>query len=138
MATPEFKYVESLLKEYVNYPKHINKRREELRFPVKQKDENLGGGSSSFNKTAPQEVFVIKLDQDKRLTRLEEQYLIITDVLDCLPKDEFKIIELYYLKTPRTLTWDGVAQQANCSRRRCFDVRNKVVVEIGKRLGLID
>lgn len=137
MASQDFKFIESLLDEYSRYPKYLKRRREELQYPVKP-DNLKVGNNPNFNTEAPQESFVIKLSQDERLNQLEKQYEVMTEVLEGLASDEYQIIELYYLKKPRTLTWEGIANKVHCSRRRCFDVRNKVITEIGQRLGLMD
>lgn len=137
MASKDFKRVEQLLEDYPKLDSEIKKRRLALLYPVREHDENIGGSKSQSN-TSLAETFVVTLDQDRRLTRLEEQKFIIEEVLNKLQEDDYSVIKLYYFEKPRTLTWDGIAMATRNSRSRCFAVRKSVVEEIGRKLGELD
>lgn len=137
MASKDFKRVEQLLEDYPKLDSEIKKRRLALLYPVREHDENIGGSKSQSN-TSLAETFVVTLDQDRRLTRLEEQKFIIEEVLNKLQEDDYSVIKLYYFEKPRTLTWDGIAMATRNSRSRCFEVRKSVVEEIGRKLGELD
>ena len=137
MASKDFKRVEQLLEDYPKLDSEIKKRRLALLYPVREYDENIGGSKSQSN-TSLAETFVVTLDQDRRLARLEEQKFIIEEVLKKLHEDDYSVIKLYYFEKPRTLTWDGIAMATRNSRSRCFEVRKNVVEEIGRKLGELD
>lgn len=137
MASKDFKRVEQLLEDYPKLDSEIKKRRLALLYPVREHDENIGGSKSQSN-TSLAENFVVTLDQDRRLARLEEQKFIIEEVLKKLHEDDYSVIKLYYFEKPRTLTWDGIAMATRNSRSRCFEVRKTVVEEIGRKLGELD
>jgi len=137
VASKAFKRVEQLLEDYPKLDSEIKKRRLALLYPVREHDENVGGSKSQSN-TSLAETFVVTLDQDKRLARLEEQKFIIEEVLKKLHEDDYNVIKLYYFEKPRTLTWDGIAMATRNSRSRCFEVRKNVVEEIGRKLGELD
>lgn len=137
MATYEFKLVEQLLRDYPDMPKEIKRRRLQLKYPVKEKEENVGG-SKSHSDISPQEMFVITLDQDKRLNKLEEEHEIIANIIDKLPEKSKQIIKMYYFDHYTKYTWRDVAIQVNYSVRNCIDIRDNVVNSIGKRLGIMD
>ena len=137
MASKDFKRVEQLLEDYPKLDSEIKKRRLALLYPVREHDENIGGSKSQSN-TSLAESFVVTLDQDRRLTRLEEQKFIIEEVLNRLHEDDYSVIRLYYFEKPRTLTWDGIAMATRNSRSRCFEVRKSVVEDIGRKLGELD
>jgi len=137
MASKDFKRVEQLLEDYPKLGTEIKKRRLALLYPVREQDENIGGSKSQSN-TSLAETFVVTLDQDRRLTKLEEQKIIIEEVLNKLHEDDYNVIKLYYFEKPRTLTWDGIAMATRNSRSRCFEVRKSVVEEIGRKLGELD
>ena len=137
MASKDFKRVEQLLEDYPKLDNEIKKRRLALLYPVREHDENIGGSKSQSN-TSLAETFVVTLDQDRRLARLEEQKFIIEEVLKELHEDDYNVIKLYYFEKPRTLTWDGIAMATRNSRSRCFEVRKNVVEEIGRKLGELD
>ena len=137
MASRDFKRVEQLLEDYPKLDSEIKKRRLALLYPVREHDENIGGSKSQSN-TSLAETFVVTLDQDRRLARLEEQKFIIEEVLKELHEDDYNVIKLYYFEKPRTLTWDGIAMATRNSRSRCFEVRKNVVEEIGRKLGELD
>ena len=137
MASKDFKRVEQLLEDYPKLDSEIKKRRLALLYPVREQDENIGGSKSQSN-TSLAETFVVTLDQDRRLTKLEEQKIIIEEVLNKLHEDDCNVIKLYYFEKPRTLTWDGIAMATRNSRSRCFEVRKSVVEEIGRKLGELD
>jgi len=137
VASKDFKRVEQLLEDYPKLDSEIKKRRLALLYPVREHDENIGGSKSQSN-TSLAETFVVTLDQDRRLTRLEEQKFIIEEVLNKLQEDDYSVIKLYYFEKPRTLTWDGIAMATRNSRSRCFEVRKSVVEEIGRKLGELD
>lgn len=135
MANATFKYIEQLLYDYPDYEREIKLRREELMYPHRELDENIGG-SSSHDDTGFPERYVISLERDKRLRALEEQQLVIKNCLFELSIPEQRVISDKYFKRPQTLTWEGIAQKRGYSRAQCFRIRESLVQNIAKNLGM--
>ena len=136
MANATFKYIEQMLYDYPDYEREIKLRREELMYPRRELDENIGG-SSSHDDTGFPERYVISLERDKRLRALEEQQLVIKNCLFELRIDEQRVIKKRYFDRPQTLTWDGVALESGYSKMQCLRIREKLVNNIGNKLGIM-
>lgn len=128
-------YIEKQLEDYPKMDEYINQRRLELKYPISQDDENIGG-SSSGNVSNPTERMVITLESDKRLCQLENTKKAIESVLDTLDINAYMLVELKYWIKPQTRTWDGIAIKVGYSRRHCFRVRDEIIESIGIRLGM--
>ncbi|WP_156413239.1 DUF722 domain-containing protein [Carnobacterium antarcticum] len=122
----------------MDYPKmdeYIMHRRLELKYPIGQEDENIGG-SSSGNISNPTERTVMTIHSDKRLTQLEKTKDAIEKVLDTLDTNAYALVELRYWTKPQTRTWVGVAKEIGYSERQCYNVRDLIIENIGKELGM--
>ena len=137
MASPAFKLVEQLLEDYPHYDTEITKRKLALAYPVREVDENIGGSHVSSNSSA-QERYVVTLDQDRRLIALETQYLTISDCLKLLNDDELRVIQLRYFGKTSRLPWEEVAKGSKYSKSQCLRIRDELVTDIGRKLGMMD
>lgn len=128
-------YVEKQLEDYPKLDQYITERRLELKYPSKPIDDNVGAprGSGISN---PTERMIITIDSDKRLNQLEKTKEAIEKVLDNLDENATNLVELKYWRKPQTLTWAGIADRANYSRRQCFNVRDAIIQSIAEELGL--
>ena len=129
------KHIEKQLEDYPKMDEYISQRRLELKYPISQDDENIGG-SSSGNVSNPTERMVMTLESDKRLCQLEETKKAIESVLDTLDVNAYMLVELKYWMKPQTRTWDGIAIKVGYSRRHCFTVRDNIIESIAVKLGL--
>lgn len=128
-------YIEQQLTDYHRIDEYIRERRLELKYPISQVDENIGG-SSAGNISNPTERMVVTLDSDKRLNKLEETKQAIETVLDQLDTNAYMLVELKYWIKPQTRTWEGIAIEVGYSRRQCFRVRDEIIESIAVKLGL--
>lgn len=128
-------YIEKQLEDYPKMDEYISQRRLELKYPISQDDENIGG-SSSGNISNPTERIVMTLESDKRLCQLEETKKAIEAVLNTLDINAYTLVELKYWIKPQTRTWDGIAIKVGYSRSHCFRVRDGIIESIAKQLGL--
>lgn len=128
-------FIEKQLEDYPKIDEYINQRRLELKYPIGQDDENIGG-SSAGNISNPTERAVITMESDKRLCQLEETKKAIESVLDSLDINAYMLVELRYWVKPQTRTWDGIAIKVGYSRRHCFNVRDSIIESIAMKLGL--
>lgn len=92
---------DSLIKQYfaIKQDRLIEQREEEIRYPWKPQDENVGGGKCSSRGDSKQEITFTKLESDPLL----KQYREIVEVVEgCLNKldgqDKMIIVSLYDCK----------------------------------------
>ena len=135
IETNTFRYVEGILHSYERYPRLISNRKEEIMHPYRETDSNIGGGSSGLisNET---ERMATKLVTDKRLMELERQFQAVNAALNRANEATRRIVELYYIKKPRLVTWEGVAQKVGYSSRQCRRIRDNFIGELAEELGL--
>lgn len=129
------RFIEKQLEDYPKMDEYIMQRRLELKYPIGQTDENIGG-SSSGKISNPTERMVVTLESDKRLCQLEETKTAIESVLKTLDINAYTLVELKYWIKPQTRTWDGIAIKVGYSRRHCFNVRDIIIESIAVKLGM--
>lgn len=130
-----YKYIESIISNYNEYPRLIIERERDLKNPYTVKDKNQGGGKSSITKNEVEEM-AIKLISDKKLNTLKEEYRAIDNTFftsDIITK---RIIKLYYIDKPRTKTWDGVAYSVGYAKRHCYRLRDSFIKKVADHLGM--
>ncbi len=126
---------EDILRGYHKLPKYIKERREELMYPVTDRDENIGGGRSSTI-SKPQEQMVITIEQDEELRALKREQIIIDKMLAKCDEDTRRIIDELYFNSHPYYTIDGLVQQhlVLCSRTSAFRKRDRFLSELCRRL----
>lgn len=108
----------------------IEQRKEELIYPIKESDENVGGGrSNGFNSKT--ENTAIKLVSDDMLKEYRYIYDKVLNVLQFLDKEELMVVEAYYsldgyIKHSKRTIRD-VQNITNKDRKYCEGVRYKVL-----------
>ncbi len=137
MASKEFKDVENVIRDYPRLPEEIRKRKAHLMYRKKETDENIGGGRTHSD-VSQQEIIIVLLDQDRRLARLEEQYLVIKSEYGKLTQAKRDVIKYCYFSVNEDYTWDGIALKVGYSKKQAQNIRNDFVNVVGKRLGMLD
>lgn len=134
-----FKYIEKSLKEYPKLPKYISEREEELRYPVKPQDDNIGGGKALNKRNEKQEYMMITIDEDKRLNALKRKYRVITSCLDDAGSIlEVILNELYFKNHPEhTLNSLVVEHIIPVGRSAAFEIRQKFFDKLALELGVL-
>lgn len=132
--------VEDMLRDYPNIDKYIKQREQELMYPIREDDDNVGGGKG--NKISkPQEQMIITIDQDKRISSLEHQKRIISDCLDDCDRDTYTIVdELYFKKRSSYVNVESLVygNKINLSIRSAYRKRNELLEKIAERYKLVD
>lgn len=130
-------YIEDILRDYPKLLDYIAEREDEIRYPVRQLDENVGGGKSSVI-TKPQESTLITIEQDERLTALKRQYNIIHDLYESTDDDTRALIREKYFKKHPEYTVDGLIMdgQIFCSRRTAYQKQSDFLEELAKKLNV--
>ncbi len=135
MKRGTFKYLEQILIDYPDYDKRIRRRREEIEIPWREIDENVGGGKSSISANGIEKI-ASALIEDKMLCRMEDEQTAVRKALDISHPTMRAVIETYYFKRPRLLTWEGVAQECYISADHAKKVRTAFFKVLAKELGM--
>lgn len=128
-----FKHVEVELSAYHETRKEMIRLRNEILY-TRPSDENVGGGRSSLPGD-PTGRAVTAVLSNKRLQHLESIVDAIEGVYNRLPPEKQRLINVVYWTKPQMLSWDGIAQKLNVSRKTAFNWRDEVVYAIGDQLG---
>ena len=125
-----FKYIEDLIRKH-RYIEHIiNKRVNELMAPYREDvDQNIGGSSGGFISNTTEKMALI-VSEDLQLKHIKAVDGILTKIIDNLPEEHRKIIELRYWSKRKNITWAWVSMHSCYSERACYKIRDKVVMDI--------
>lgn len=128
-------YIESELRDYHDTLKAIEEDREEivLSSPIR---DNVGG--KNYDIGNPTQAKAIKLLTNKRLRRMEQTVEAINRVIEMLPEEKYRLIELKYWTRPQTLTDVGIAREIGCDRRTLYRWVDSIIMAIGVELGLVN
>lgn len=129
-----FKHVESELYSYWDTLEEVKSLRMELISRNPWQDENVGGGRSNIP-SDPTGATATALLTHRKLEELERIAGAIREVVDRLPREKKRLVELRYWTKPQTRTWEGISQQLNVSRRQALRWRDQIVYCIADRLG---
>lgn len=135
MKKGTYTFIEQTLLDYNEIDKHIKKRVEEITYPVSVPDDNIGG-SSAGTISNPTERLAVTIMDDMLISNLKHTKSVVDEVLDTLEPDARKIIQYYYIDSPRKYTWSGIAEQTNFSEKQCRNIRSLVFEKIAKKLGM--
>lgn len=135
MRKGTYSFIEQTLMDYNEIDMHIKKRVEEITYPVSISDENIGGSSSGAISN-PTERLAITIMDDMLISNLKYTKSIVDDVLDSLEPKARQVIQLYYIDSPRKLTWNGIAGETNFSEKQCRNIRTIVFEKIARKLGM--
>lgn len=127
--------LEEILRDYPELPKHIKEREEELKYPVLDKDENVGGGRAENRMRDPVSKLVITVHDDRWLNRLKEEYRAIDECLDESGDITVKIIkELYFKKQHINMNNLCEEQIIPVSTTKGYELRNEFLESLAKKL----
>lgn len=131
-----FKHIEDILRDYPRIDSYLKQREEELLYPTKEQDDNIGGGKSS-EIGKPTEQKGITLAEDMRLRELRKQKDAIERTLNKADFLTCRVIESYYMcKQPKT--WESVSFEVSSGqissrtlRRMRTEFFKNLAVELG-------
>lgn len=137
MRKSTFNYIKDILADYNKIDDYIKKREEELRYPHRETDLNgdIKGTRSSYDNHVN---MMITIEQDRRLTSLERNKRVISNLLNEADEDTLTIIEELYIKKRPIYTLQGLIdnEMIFCSRRTASNLRTKFFEEVAKELNL--
>lgn len=140
MKKSTFRKVEDILRDYPKIDRHIEKREQELRYPVKPTDENIGGGRAQNKRAEPVETMIITIDEDEALNAFKRQRDVIDDCLGEAGSDTETIIKELYFKRYPQFTLNGLVENnlLTVGKQQAYNLRNSFINDVAKGLGLYD
>lgn len=130
-----YRYLESEISSFADTQKEYQRRRAELLTDRQEVDE--AQSSSKPNTISnPTERYALRLVDDKRLAKLREIIEAIQTVYDASTHEHKQFIEMNYWQKPRARTIDGIAIELGVSPRTLYRMRNEIVYNLAKKLGI--
>jgi RinA family phage transcriptional activator len=80
----------------------------------------------------------MRLCTNARLMQMERTVRAIERILTGLPEEKYKLIEMRYWTSPRTLTDDGIALEIYCNKRTMYRWIDEIMFAIAAELGIIN
>ena len=125
MKSATKQYIDQLLFDYPTIDKEIERVIEEIKYPIRYKDENdYLPGSNLPSLTL--ENSVIRVVDSKRISLLKNTKNSIEQVLEELNDNEREFIEHYYFAKPRTKTIQGIAMAMGYSTSNIYAIRTVI------------
>ncbi len=127
-------FIEAELRDYNDTLRAISEERQDLLLSSPVRDSSEG---TSYGIGNPTEAKAIQLTTNKRIRRMEQTCKAIEAVINALPEDKYRLVEMKYWATPRILTDEGIAREIGCDRRTLYRWNDSIVLAIGIQLGLV-
>lgn len=128
-------YIEAELRDYNDTLRAISEDRNELLLSSPAY-ENTGG--TSYDVGDPTQARAVKLMTNKRIRRMEQTCKAIEAVLNALPEEKYRLVELKYWTKPQTLTDEGIAREINIDRRTLYRWADGIILSVGIEMGLVN
>lgn len=100
----------------------IKMREQELRHPLTEIDENVGGGRAQYKQSYSVENTMIKLETDVKLNRLTEQRVAIIDAINTFDHEHREVLSQHYRQR---ISWDQIALIHHTDRRTVIRWRDE-------------
>lgn len=120
---------------YYEYNKEIAIRKEELK--MREADENVGGGKSNIRGN-PVESQVVKELSDPYIVNRQLWKRCIKETLDNQDDDVRQLMELKYWGADSWMDWVSFGTKHGYAKRTIYRVRQKVLLDFGRRIGEIN
>lgn len=138
MRTETKRLVINLLKEYPQMDEKIAKRENELMHPIKEADDNIGGGRAQNHPWTYHDNLVITIDEDREINTWKRERQVIGDCLDNAGEETVKIItNIYMKKYPVTIKELVATGKIWCSQTKAYKLRDQFITEVAKQLGIV-
>jgi RinA family phage transcriptional activator len=128
-------YIEAELKDYNDTLRQIGEDKNELILSSHCPDDSGIRGTDISNPTHNK---AVQLMTNKRIRRMEDTCRAIQRVVEALPEEKYRLVELKYWTRPQTLTDVGMAMKLNCSRATLYNWVDGILIALAKEMGLIN
>lgn len=134
IKTGTFKHVESELYAYHETRKEIVRLKNEILHGSASEDENVGGGRGNLpgDPTGRTAMLIVT---HRTIEQLERIVNAIESVVERVPQQKKKLIQLRYWTRPQTLTWEGVAREIPVHRATAIRWRDEIIYAIAEKIG---
>jgi RinA family phage transcriptional activator len=127
-------YIEAELKDYNDTLRQIGEDKNELILSSHCPDDSGIRGTDISNPTHNK---AVQLMTNKRIRRMEDTCRAIQRVVEALPEDKYKLVELKYWTRPQTRTDQGIAMAINCSIMTYYRWKDGILLALAKEMGLV-
>lgn len=128
-------YIEAELRDYNDTLRAIGEDRNELLLSSPVHDNN---GGKSYEVGNPTQARAMQLMTNKRIRRMEQTCKAIENVINALPEDKYRLVELKYWTKPQTLTDVGISRELNVSQRTYYNWKDEIILALGIEMGLVN
>lgn len=128
-------YIEAELRDYNDTIRAIAEDKHELLLSS-HTPENTGG--TNYDIGNPTQAKALQLMTNRRIRRMEDTCRAIRNVIEALPEEKYRLVELKYWTRPQTLTDIGISMQLNISRRTYYNWIDGIVAALAIEMGLVD
>ena len=127
-------YIEAELRDYHQTKIDLVEAKEDIMLEGPLLSE-VNTGSETYKISRPTEDKTLRLVTNKRIKRMEQIIRAIETVVNSLPEEKYRLVELRYWSKPRTLTDDGIALEINCDRRTIYRWLDGILMSIAAEMG---
>ena len=127
-------YIEAELRDFHQTKIDLVEAKDELILKSPVTDPS---GIRGTDTSRPTESKAMQLITNKRIKRAEQIVRAIEMVVNALPEEKYRLIEVKYWTKPQTLTDIGVAMEINCSRATLYNWIDGILLALAKEMGLI-
>lgn len=135
LSTRRLAALDELFEDYQTVDHDIRMREFELDYPIPERDDNIGGGRSSFI-SRPQERIAIKRDEDKRLQYLYKLKHDCAVVVAALDDNQYALYQLRY-QCDGYYSWTEAAEQLHIGKSVVYRKRYALLSLLAKQRGII-
>lgn len=113
----------------------VNRRKEEIRYPSHEEDNNVGGGKAN-NNLSKTELIAIKMAEDKCLKTMNNIIQNVMQAAQLITETDWKIIAMIYSGNNKQ-TDKSVAHQMNMTKKEVKECRNNFIEILARVMGYI-
>lgn len=130
-------YIEAELRDYHQTKIDLIEAKEDIMLEGPLLSE-VNTGSETYKISRPTEDKTLRLVTNKRIKRMEQIIRAIESVINELPEDKYRLIELRYWSRPRRLTDSGIAMEINIGIATYYRWSDGIILAIANELGMVN
>lgn len=127
-------YIEAEIRDYHRTRKALAELREDMLNTSPAPPDGMPRGTDTSDPTYNRTQKLLTCRQVQYYSRVLSA---ISVVLDNLPPEKYRLVELTYWTQPQTLTPVGIAMELNCTRATFYNWRNEICEEVARELGML-
>lgn len=126
-------YIEAELRDYHRTRKALDELRDDALNTSPAPPDGLPRGTETSDPTYNRTMRLLTCRQVQYYARVLSA---LNAVLDSLPAEKYKLVELTYWKHPQTRTPVGIAMELNCGRNTYYRWRDEVCEAVAQEMGM--